>query len=171
MPLSGDPDARRRQIANLKPGARVAPTGNVRARRHGGYSEALVADVEREIVELRDALGATAPLRDSEGGLPAADTVAFERAARALRRYRTVDQWVALHGALDEKTGDVKPAARLADELGRSLDGILDRLGLTPAGRTRLGLDVARAQSFDPLSDWARRRDESTVDAEARDAS
>lgn len=155
MPLSRDPDARRRQIANLRPGARTAPAGNVRARRHGGYSEALVADVEREIVELRDALGETAPLRDAEGGLPAADLVAFERAARALRRYRAVDEWVALHGALDEKTGDVKPAARLADELGRSLDGILDRLGLTPACRTRLGLDVARAQSFDLAQHWS----------------
>lgn len=163
MPLSADPEARAKQLANLRPGARTAPEGNSRARRHGGYSEALVANVEAEIIELRDALGETAPLRDADGRVPAADLVAFERAARALRRYRAVDQWVALHGALDERTGDVKPAARLADDLGRSLDAILDRLGLTPAGRTRLGLDVARAQSFDLARLWAG----DTVDAEA----
>ena len=154
--MSSDPARRAAQLANLRA---VPPASPGRPPSHGGYSEALVANVEREVLELRDALGETAPLRDAEGGLPAADLVAFERAARALRRYRAVDQWVALHGALDERTGEVKPAARLADELGRSLDAILDRLGLTPAGRTRLGLDVARAQSFDLAKHWAEHDD------------
>ena len=167
--VSRDPQRRAAQLANLHA---VPPASTGRPPSHGGYSAVLVANVDDEIRELRDALAETAPLRDADGGgLPAADIVAFERAARALRRYRAVDTWVSLHGALDERTGEVKPAARLADELGRSLDAILPQLGLTPAGRMKLGLDVARAQSFDPLSDWHRRRaaPDADVDADAQE--
>lgn len=165
--MSSDPQRREAQLANLRA---VPPVSPGRPPSHGAYSEALIANVEDEVRELAEALGETAPLRDADGGVPAADVVAFERAARALRRYRAVDTWVSLHGALDEKTGEVKPAARLADDLGRSLDAILDRLGLTPAGRTKLGLDVARAAAFDPLADWHRRRAEA-VDSDAQEAS
>ena len=88
MPLSRDPNKRARQLANLGSRPPAPPTGNRRAVRHGGYSEALVADVSDEVRELMAALGDVAPVRDPDGGLPAADVVAVERAARLLRRYR-----------------------------------------------------------------------------------
>ena len=38
MPLSGDDQARGRQLANLKQGGTVAPAGNQRAVKHGAYA-------------------------------------------------------------------------------------------------------------------------------------
>lgn len=143
MGLSTDPEKRARQLANLRP-APPAPAGNRRTLRHGGYSEALVADVDTEVRELMDALGDAAPVREPDGSVPRADVVALERAARLLRRYRRVEAWLDLYGELDERTGDVKPAARLAGELGTALDRSLDALGMTPTSRAKLGLDLAR---------------------------
>jgi hypothetical protein len=141
--LSRDPDKRARQLANLT-AAPAPPAANRRALRHGGYSEALVADVSLEVRELMAALSDTAPVRDPDGSLPAADLVAIERAARLLRRYRRLEAWLDLYGELDEDTGQVKPAAKLALEVGTSLDRSLDALGMTPTSRARLGLDLAR---------------------------
>jgi hypothetical protein len=87
-PLSSDEAARSRQLANLRPGGGAAKTGDLRALRHGGHSEALLRDVSGEVRELLDALADAAPVRDPDGSLPAADAIAVERAARALKRYR-----------------------------------------------------------------------------------
>lgn len=143
-PIGGGGAGNPASLANLRRGDTIAPVGNTRAMRHGAYSAALVADVTPEVRELMDALGGVAPVRDPDGGLPDADVVAVERAARLLRRYRRIEAWLDLYGELDEKTGDVKPAARLAGELGTSLDRALDALGMTPTSRARLGLDLAR---------------------------
>ena len=48
----------------------------------------------------------------------------------------------------------MKPAARLAGELGTSLDRALDALGMTPTSRARLGVDLARVE--DLAQAWAR---------------
>ena len=77
MPLSLDPDARARQLANLR---LAAPVGNLRAVRHGGRSELLLRDVDAEVRELMDALGDAAPVREG-GELPEADVAAVEVAA------------------------------------------------------------------------------------------
>lgn len=154
VPLSRDPEARRRQLENLKP-APPAPAGNARALVHGGHSERILRDVDGEVRELLDALAEAAPIRDADGSLPAADTVAVERAARLLRRYRRLEAWLDLHGELEERTGNVKPAALLADQVGRSLDRVLEALGMTARSRMALGLDVARASQFDLAQHWA----------------
>lgn len=162
MPLSSDPDRRRAQLANLRPGSGQAGAGNQRALAHGGYSEALVADVSDEVRELMDALGATAPVRDADGSLPSADVAAVERVARLLRRWRKLEAWLDAHGAIVEKTGEVKPAAKYAAELGESLGRALDTMGMSPTSRARLGLDLAR--SFDLAAHWAG-QDEDTHEA------
>lgn len=130
-------------LANLR-NAPVPPAGNQRARRHGGYSEALVADVEREVREVMDALAEAAPVRGPDGELPAADVAAVEVAARALRRYRTVAGWCDQYGRLDERTGAAKPAAALELETERALCRALGELGLTPMSRSKLGVALAR---------------------------
>ncbi len=137
-------------LGNLRAGAGppTAP-GNTLALKHGFRSEALVRDVEAEVRELMDALAESAPVRDPDGGLPAADTVAIETAARALKRWRHVTAWCDLHGRLDEK-GEVRSAARYELEGERALHRCLDSLGMNPQARSRLGLNIARtAQSFD----------------------
>lgn len=152
MPLSSDPEKRARQLANLGGRPPAPPTGNRRALKHGGHSEALLADVSAEVRELMDALGATVPVRDSDGGVPAADVVAIERAARLLRRHRRLEAWLDLYGELDEKTGDVKPAARLAGEVDAALGRALDALGCSPMARSKLGLNIARSAVLDPAA-------------------
>lgn len=168
-PIGGGGAGNPASLANLKRGEQPAPTGNRRALRHGGYSEALVADVSAEVRELMDALGDAAPVRDPDGSLPAADVVAVERAARLLRRYRKLEAWLDLYGELDERTGEVKPAARLAGEVGTSLDRALDALGMTPTSRGKLGLDLAR--TVDLAQEWARESGDAAGDGDAqRDA-
>ena len=141
MPLSTDPERRKRQIANLRRApsddpvkrerqlqnlrpAPPAPIGNSRRLLHGGRSERLVADVEVEVREMMDALGDAAPVRDPDGGLPAADVVAVEVGARALKRWRHLSAYNDLHGRIHEKTGRAQArggsgvARRAADDPG-----------------------------------------------------
>lgn len=147
MPLSTDAEKRAVQLANLRPGAGQAVEGNGRALSHGAYSAALVAEVEVEVRELMEALGAAAPVRDGDGSLPTADVVAVERAARALKRWRGLAQWLDLHGRIVERgkgKGGIKPAAELELKAERELAAALDALGMTPRSRAALGVDLAR---------------------------
>ena len=150
-------------LANLqRGGGRPAQPGDQRRLVHGGRSELLVRNVEAEVRELMDALGDAAPVRDPDGSLPVADLVAVERTARLLKRYRHLDQWLDLHGVLDERTGDVKPAAELAARTGESLARALDQLGMTPTSRAKLGLDLAR--THDVALQWSQRTEQETLD-------
>ncbi|MEK6273220.1 MAG: P27 family phage terminase small subunit [Actinomycetota bacterium] len=158
-PLSRDDAARRRQLANLKRGSEAPtppapPAGNTRALQHGGHSEALLRDVSGEVRELLDALADAAPVRNPDGSLPAADAIAVERTARALKRYRHLSSWLDLHGRLDEDTGQVKPAAELELKAERELAAALDSLGMTPASRAKLGLDLARTAREGSLANF-----------------
>lgn len=153
MPLSRDKGARARQLANLRP-APPAPAGHQRSLRHGGHSELLLRDVESEVEELMDALGDAVPVRDVGGGVPAADVPAIERAARALKRWRTLSTWCDAHGRIVEKTGAVKPAADLELKAERELAAALDALGMTPTSRARLGLDLARTARHGSLASF-----------------
>lgn len=172
-PVGGGGARHPRSLANLKRGGNPPGAGHVPALRHGAYSEALLADVSDEVRELMEALGSTAPVREADGSLPAADVVAFERTARLLRRYRRLEAWLDLHGEFDEKTGDVKPAARFTEEVGASLFRALAELGMTTTSRAKLGLDLARAQRFDLAQHWDDGRDPDapdTVDGDAEAA-
>ncbi len=151
-------------LANLRRGETVAPIGNTRALRHGFRSEQLVKDVEAEVRELMDALAEAAPVRDPDGGLPGADTVAIEAAARALKRWRSVSTWCDLHGRFDEKTGEVKQAAEYELDGERALQRCLDSLGMSPMARSKLGLNIARtAQTFDLARQW--QEEDGVIDA------
>lgn len=152
MPLSSDPEARRRQLANLRPGARTAPPGNTRALRHGGYAEIARERIEERVAELLDALAADAPLRDPSGELPAPDAAIVHLLATALCRLESVERYLSAHGYLTD-TGDVRPAADLAARLRREAADYLDALGMTPRSRARLGLDLSRG--FDLAREWA----------------
>jgi hypothetical protein len=163
MPLSQDPEARRRQLANLQRGGGLPATpGNALALKHGGQSALLLRDVEAEVRELFDALADSAPVRDPDGSLPAADVVAVERAARALKRWRHLAQWCDLHGRLVEKTGEVKPAAELELRAERELGAALDAIGCTPMARSKLGLRLAQALDLAQAAaeDWRAEQEE-----------
>ncbi len=112
-------------LANLEKRP-APPIGN--RLSHGFTSERLVRDVNAGVGEIMDALAEAAPVREGDGSLPAADVVAVEVAARALKRYRSVSGWCDLHGRLDDK-GEVRPAARHEVTAENQLHRVLDNLG------------------------------------------
>ncbi len=161
-PIGGGGARNPASLANLQPGRGAAGPGNSRALSHGAYSAQLLADVSAEVQELMAALAAAAPVREVGGELPAADLVAVEVAARALKRYRHIAAWCDTYGRITERTGEVKPAAVLEGQAERSLREAIDSLGMSPVSRARLGLDVAR--SFDLAAHWARAAEEDRRD-------
>jgi len=148
--LSSDPEKRARQLANLRP-APAAPVGNHRTRRHGGYAQVSVERIEGRAREVFDALAADAPLRDEGGDLPAADQAAVHLLAQSLCRLEDVAGHLAATGWIDQRTGEPRQSVLdLEARLRREAAAMLDRLGMTPASRARLGLDLVRA--FDAAS-------------------
>jgi hypothetical protein len=155
-PLSRDPEKRATQLRNLVPGARTAEVGNRRAVRHGGYAAVAAERMEAKVAEVYAALAEDAPLRDVDGGLPAADSAAVRLLAEALCRLEDVSANVRDRGLLDA-AGAVRPVVELEAKLRREVGDHLDALGMTPRSRARLGLDVARG--FDLAAEWARESD------------
>ncbi len=145
MPLSDDPAKRERQLANLRPNARPAPLGNQHTRSHGGYASVRQDEVEARAEELFHALAEDAPLRDPDGELPSVDTAAVHLLAQTLVRLERVKVYLDTTGLFDQKTGEPRQAILdLEARLRREAVSMLDRLGMTPSARARLGLDLAR---------------------------
>src|SRR6202021_1143724 len=84
--LSSDPAKRAKQLANLNHHPPAPPVGNGRARQHGAYSQLKPARVDAKVREVTAALSQDAPVRDVDGGLPAADGVIVRQLAEALCR-------------------------------------------------------------------------------------
>jgi hypothetical protein len=166
-PVGGGGARNSRSLANLKRGNSDPPIGNARAMTHGFRSEALVRDVEAEVRELMDALAESVPVRDPDGGLPAADTIAVEAAARALKRWRHVSVWCDAHGRFDPKTHAERPAAGYELRAESALHLCLNSLGMSPMARSKLGLNLARAQSFDLAREW--QRDDEAIEGTTTD--
>jgi hypothetical protein len=159
-------------LANLRrgpgPGPPLPPPpkGNTRSLRHGGRAEVTIPGLDAARRDIYDRLAASAPVRGPEGELPAADEATVALAARALARHRSVDNWLAAHGVLDEKTGEPKKAVYYAESSARTADGLLAKLGMNPKDRAALGLDIARTSHFDLARHWA---EEESIDAEAEE--
>jgi hypothetical protein len=134
-----------RSLANLIPGGGAAGPGNTRALKYGAHGAALIADVGEETREIIDGIAAVVPVREG-GGAPAADVLAIERLAVALKRWRAVVVWNDMHGRIDEKTGEEKPAAQFELRAEGAFERALDALGLTPQSRSKLGLRLVQAQ-------------------------
>ncbi len=145
MPLSGDPDARRRQLANLRPAA-GGDGGLARARRHGAYAAVTEAELDDKVRELVEAIGADLPVRDSDGGVPAQDAIPLRMLAETLLRRERVRETEVRHG-IETPDGRLRGVV----EFGLRLDGqtikLCEQLGLTPAARLRLGVDLVRASA------------------------
>lgn len=143
MPMSSDPKARARSMANLKRGGGVGKGAQV-ALKNGTRAKLPVGDIASARQELQEALADAAPLRDPDGNLPKADAVAIEVVAAALARYKHMQEYLERVGAF---SSGGKLRFTLVRELRRSekqLLAELHELGLTPRGRAALGLDLAR---------------------------
>jgi hypothetical protein len=150
MPLSSDPQKRANQLANLRAGGRSSTSWKPGAAPHlvhGARSRRPPAVVIDPIVEeLRGALEADVPLRGPDGRAPAEDVYLIELAALGLLRVRRCAAFIDLHGDTDVH-GNLRPEV---DALGRAIEGaarLLDRLGLSPTSRAKLGLTLVRGAS------------------------
>lgn len=146
-PVGGGGARHPNSLANLIPGGATAPIGNLRALKYGGRSVVAMTPTDDDLLEIIDALAATAPVRDQDGRLPATDEAAVEIAARALKRWRSVVTWHDMHGRIDDK-GNERSSARYELDAERQLMRALDALGMSPAARARLGVDLARSASL-----------------------
>lgn len=147
MSVSKDPERRRRQLANLRP-APAAPVGNRRALRHGGYATVARERLDAKTRQVFEALAFDAPLRDADGGLPAPDAAIVMLLAQCLVRVEDVAANVAVYGVVDERTDTVRGAAELERRLRLEAAGYMNDMGMTPASRARLGLDLARSMDL-----------------------
>jgi phage terminase small subunit len=145
LPLSERPEARARQLANLRPAPPPA-RGEQRARRHGGYAQVAPARLEDRARRIFDELAVDAPLRDELGELPAADHLIVSLLAQCLVRLEDIASHLSLHGLLDAK-GNVRPAAELERRLRAEAADHARELGLSPRARTTLGLELVRGHS------------------------
>jgi P27 family predicted phage terminase small subunit len=155
-PMGGGGARHPNSLANLRSDYGATP-GNTLRLKHGFRSKQLIADVSDEVNEVMDGIAAVVPVREN-GEAPACDTMAIELCAVALKRWRSVYAYVDLHGVLDDK-GNEQPAARVEREAERALWRALGELGLSPQSRSRLGLNLARAQSFDLARHWQEQDD------------
>jgi phage terminase small subunit len=154
MPLSGDPERRQAQLANLQPGRGSAGVRNRRAVSHAAYAALPAERIDQKVREVVEALTIDAPVRDHDGGLPAADAVAVRQLAEALCRLDDIAVYLVRRGWEDE-TGKPRPVLEYEARLRGHVLDLLRELGMTPASRARLGLDLVKAASFDLASHWA----------------
>jgi phage terminase small subunit len=134
-----------------------AEKGSAVALKHGAHAANppphLIAQAERVMAllqqEIWEEMRAAAPFREG-GDLPAADEATMELAVRALARVRQMDEWLAGHGYVDPVTHEPRPVVAALEKATRTLDGLLDKLGMNPRSRAALGADLARARSTSP---------------------
>lgn len=143
-PLSSNPDARERSLANLKKGGAPAPAGNARAVSHGAYAQIVSGELEEHERAIFDALSADAPLRDGDGTLPDADAVAVSLLAECMVRLDRVRSHVRDYGLLTAK-GSVRPVVELERRLRAEALDLCESLAMTPRSRARIGVDLVRA--------------------------
>lgn len=147
-PLSRDPQARARQLANLRPGAGAAGPGDQRRLLHGAYIAVLdAADLAAAERAVLDALAEDAPVRDPDGSLPAADMAAVRLLADSLVRLDGVRDFLRRRGVEDEKGGLRESVLDLERRLRVEAADHAAALGMTPRSRAALGLDLARTAS------------------------
>lgn len=170
MPLSTDPVKREAQLANLRPGAGAGDGGLQRRRVHGAYAAIAERELEAKVRELYDAIGEDLPVRESDGGVPAADAIPLRLLAEVLIRRERVRETEVRLGVETEK-GDLRGVVKFGLALDDKALRLCEQLGLTPTSRARLGLDLARtrraAEGLDRLADEGREAlGARTVDAE-----
>jgi len=84
-----------------------------------------------------------APLRDSAGEVPIHDRLAIEAAAVDEIIVRRCFAYLVNQGFEDSR-GNLRPEVEGLGRANERLTNKLDRLGMTPAGRAKLGLNLAR---------------------------
>lgn len=146
--VSKDFVRREAQLANLRNGSGSA---NRQAVTHGGYARVAAGRLDTKVSEVFAALAQDAPLRDGDGGLPAADTVVVRMLAECLCQLEDVNANIRDYGVFDRRTGEVRPAVWLQAQRRREAGHWLSEHGMTPKARAALGVDLTRAMDLASL--------------------
>ncbi|MEW6048642.1 MAG: hypothetical protein AB1609_19565 [Bacillota bacterium] len=134
MPLSDDPTARQRQLANLRRGGRRAPPVaamdalQLRLRRLTPTSPQVQAVID-ELLAVQSELAKPTP----------ADLPLLTALAMALVVERLALAELLRYG-LTTEDGKERPAARLVLQAADTVGRLCDRLAIGPAARSKLGL-------------------------------
>ena len=122
----------------------AAPTGNRRTVKHGGAvtKKTHRAEIEAKERAIEDILAASAPVRE-HGQLPLADRPLVHVLAQQLVRHELMTEYVYEHGMFGDG-GKVLPATELLEKSAMRIAHLLDRMGMSPTSRAKLGLDLAR---------------------------
>lgn len=142
-PLSTDPERRARQLANLVPGQGANRPGQRRYVKHGAYAQLTDAELDAKTRELVAVIGEDLPVREVGGGVPAADGIAVRMLADTLIRRDRVRLEELRHG-LEAPDGSLRGIVEFGLRLDERALTLLKELGLTPAARLKLGVDLAR---------------------------
>jgi hypothetical protein len=161
---SRDEAARARSLANLQRGGGVPASADHRpALRHGGRAAVSARETEAKVEELRALLSEDTPIRDADGGLPAADRMALHETAVTLVLLDRVRKDMVDHGWKDRETGQPRPVVALESQLSQRAWRQLGECGMTPAGRVRLGVGLAK--TFDLALEMSALADEEDAGA------
>lgn len=144
-PLSGDPAARQRQLANLRTGP-PAPRGNRIGLRHGAYARITEAELDDKARLIFDALAADAPVRAADGGLPRHDSLVVRMLAENRVRRQRIAVEELRHG-VEGKDGRLRGVIQYGTRLDDQAMALAIELGMTPRSRAALGLDLVTAAS------------------------
>lgn len=140
MPLSNNARARGRQLANLKRGGAVSPG---RPATHGAYARIAEAELDEKTRQIFDALVESAPVRAPDGGLPSSDTLIVRMLAEVLIRRERV-RVTELKLGLETPDGRIRGVVEYGLRLDAQALELAKEMGMTPASRAKLGLDLAR---------------------------
>lgn len=143
-PISSDPQKRAIQIGQLKRG--TSHPGNRSALKHGAMARIAARDLDAKTREIMAALAADAPVRTAENELPAADAVAVRMLADALIRLERIGNYLDRRG-WEGEDGKPRPVLEHDTRLRGHVLDLLKELGMTPAARAKLGLDLVRGLS------------------------
>ena len=150
--VSRDPAKRAAQLSNLRS---VPPVGPGRPAMHGGYAAVAREQLDAKAREVFAALAEDAPVRDGDGGLPAADAVPVRLLAEVLCRLDSVSAFLSARGWQDD-VGEVRPAVEVERRLRQEALDLSEALGMTPRSRAKLGLALARTATLaDEIADGA----------------
>ncbi len=140
MPLSPDPEARGRQLANLEPGGVSGDAGNALAVTHGAHSERLIAPLADRLVP--DVLDANPHLDAVRDG------AAIVRYARLVARIEHVWAWLDEQADpvfADRDAGTTYPVFGRLERWERQAMMTERALAIAPLTRAHLGLAYAAA--------------------------
>jgi hypothetical protein len=124
----------------LKP-APAPPKGNRRAVKHGASAQPSPQRQARVEQDICDAL----PIRAADGGAPTHDLVTVRLLSIAICRLESVSEYVSRHGSF-YNTGKLRPAAEHEARLIERCTTLASKLGLDPASRARMNLDLVHGQ-------------------------